>query len=242
MSDIVAAFNYLQVKYHSEDYAKSKETALKVDVQNALSRAQEALASVAKLSLATPPPTSASFLWKFEAKTLQTWFDMARTAFQAQVGLVYKNCVQLALALAKQTEDATPRYAHMFQKKINVALAKKVLLNTPNRKVLSERTIALHGRLALAVFVRTEWAVVMPTAILRPSTGGAEEDDPEDEDPDLETVKTTFNAAKAACSVTAACSVLYEHTGPKQQAEKAKLLSRARPEFSESLQKALESI
>ena len=61
-------------------------------------------------------------------------------------------------------------------------------------------------------------------------------------DPDLEAAKNIFSAARAACSVTAACSVLFEQSGAKQQAEKEKLLSRARPEFPSCLQNALENL
>ena len=245
MARVVSSFNYLEVKYNAvrEDFAKPKDAGLKSDVENALSQVESALESAAKLT-AKPPQNAGGHPWHLDAVALQPWFAMARQAFEAQAAKVYKNCVQLAGALAKEVEDATPRYAHVFQKKLNAALAKKVLLNNPSRKTLGSKTVALHGRLALAMQVRTRWmaaaAAVAPNA---PSgTAVAEPDEAEDVDPDLQAAKTIFDAAKTAVSVTTACSVLFEQTGTNQQAEKVKLMSKARPEFAVCLQQALDGI
>ena len=110
--------------------------------------------------------------------------------------------------------------------------------------MLGTKTIALHGRLSLAVQVRALWVPSLATAADKVLKNEAEQDEAEDVDPDpeLQASKNIFLSARAAVSVTAACSVLFEQTGEKQKAEKVKLTSRSRPEFPLCLQQALEGI
>ena len=61
-------------------------------------------------------------------------------------------------------------------------------------------------------------------------------------DEEMTGLRNVFDAAKAACLVTAACSVLWEQSGADQIAERDKLLKKKRPEWPNCLLHALEAL
>lgn len=125
--------------------------------------------------------------------------------------------------LAGELQKVTPVYAHYItDTSVKDAMVKRSLLDSKVRGPLAKTTIALHKAMALATSVRAEWGV-------SPDAKRGEAADPE-----YECARLAFEAGKAALSVIAACSVVFEMS-PNRVAEAEALTRVARPEIPKAL-------
>ena len=218
-----AAFAHLQ-QYCSAGCVLWHGNELKNDLANCFNWTSECLVSIGE-HIAKMKQPSLVFMLGSTFSRYRVWFDAARSALEHAAGLVYEGLLASLAVCAKEVEALTPRYAHLFQKVVS-PLVKRVLLQSVGRTKLMDQTVCLHGRLTAAVaFQRRVFCACQPN------------------EEQIAAIQNTFVSAKAACSVTAACSVIYEvPAGTKQRAERDKLLSRARPEYPACLLAALEAL
>lgn len=223
-SKIVAGFYQIDVVVNQRKQSSIQDNRVRSDVAKAMECIKVALELV-EGSLLPHLTEAASELLKHSVFAgFRIWFGFARDACSKAAGDVYKNVMSHSKKLATEVAGNTPHYAHLFQKTPN-PLAKKVLLKAPSRDSLMKQTLLLHGCVVVAVEWRTRWLVSCDA-----------------EDVDMAELQNTFKAAKAACSVVAACSVLWEQSGAQQKSQRDKLLSRSRPEFPPCLLHALQAL
>jgi len=217
----IAAALFAIEKVIFNGWAAIEDSVVRDDVSAAMTVLSETLRSVESQP---DLPEAAKELLRLVFPSYRGWFGAARRACSLAAADIYKNIMAVSKKLAEQVEANTPRYAHLFQKCISPA-AKKVLLKAPGRDALMNQTLSLHGNMATACEWRTRWTISV-----------------DEGDEDMKGLRNVFDAAKVACSVTAACAVLWEQSGADQIATRNELLKKKRPEWPNCLLHALEAL
>jgi hypothetical protein len=163
--------------------------------------------------------TAATWTFRFDSRILsQSFFDKAADALQKFGQHASEVALGRTAALASIVEALTPHYGHYVSPvRFNTNMIKINLLDKAGvRKELSEKTMMLHGMLALTAKLRSQW----------PMHGHGR---PEDEEEGVYgCAQTTFAGARACLTVIAAASILLEMTGPEQKAQANKFLAKDR--------------
>eukprot|EP00972_Heterocapsa_arctica_P116342 16452378-Heterocapsa_arctica.AAC.2 len=143
---------------------------------------------------------------------------MAKKAVQSLCGEIHKRCLEATASWATDLAAMIPMYEQIMSKdKINAAMAKKFVLQSPHRATLSDKTVGLFSNIATASRMQSEWG-------LPPFP---------DDSPglDLEVAKNIFDTAKAALTVLAALKIIYELKGAPQREQCEAFLAKKRPEL-----------
>jgi hypothetical protein len=243
LSRVAACFAFLSARYlgpKTEVFVK--DGALKQDLEEALNGIardnQKALSMLAggsaKAFAKYPLPLGIKMF------ALAPWFEGAQACLKAVAASVRDRLEVFVAGCASEVQKLTPKYDHIVTKdKVNVAMVRKFLLNSPTRQQLVDKAVALHKLITLSVRFRTQWSLPETAAAEHVAGGGAKE---EGEVSELDCHIATLKAAKAAVTVTGACSIAYELKGKEQKIEKDKFLAKDRPELAASLMAALKSI
>lgn len=209
----------------------TKECVVQPALKQAFGAAAALAAKAAELSelpaAGSKTPASLQSALLVDLAAMTGWLQSLRAALRQAGRRLWQHVVARARSLATEAEAVTPRYGHLITKsKLQSAMLKKVMLASSTRARLSELTVGLHKLLGAAAELQAQY-------------GG---DDNDVESVDITGPEAIFTAAKDACTVTAACAILFEKTGPDQKSERDRFLSRGRLEIGEPLLAALRAL
>ena len=228
---VAATFCYLGQKYFGGAQPGSlldSSEAFKPDVVVATAVLRSARALKTMLDGKMAAGEEALNLLKPSVSGWRAWFERVGRVEALWGRALVTAAIDRVTASTGELAKLTPVYSHIVtEKKINVAMVKKILLQSKIRGPLSEKTIALHKAKALATLTMAEWGA-------SPEGGTAEGED-DQKATEMSCAEVAFQEAKKAISVIAACSVVYEPGSSSRQAEAATLISVDRPEIVKPL-------
>ena len=232
MSAISGTFAWVGLRfYQGGGEVAVKDGTMRKDLEAAVNSAKTTIAKMSEWASKNAARFQkmmpfAPELFKVNVSEAVAWFDGATSALKSLCDMLYRDLHTSMLKVAKEVEDALPRVDHFISDEtFNVGMIKKHILESPARKMIHEKTIALHAGIQCTSRLRTQWSIQD-----KAGTDMAE----------ITSANATFNAARDIMTITAACKILFELTGNQQKHEATSFLAKKRPAVKASLISALE--